>query len=80
MGRLFSLGRFLKNAEGAQIFGYFLPTDKAVYCFSQKTEWDKIWAIFSLAHPVTLEHESKRKSVRFIEKRCYAMVGIINDR
>jgi hypothetical protein len=56
IGRLFSLGSFLKLTEGDPWLLY--STDKTAYLFIlTKTVWSTIWAIFSQPHlaPLTLD-------------------------
>jgi hypothetical protein len=65
VGRLFSLGRFLKNEKGAQFFGPLIFQGYIKMCINfdtQKPAWATIWAIFSQTHPVTL-------AVTLVERR-----------
>jgi hypothetical protein len=54
IGRLFTLGRFLKITKVAQIFGQFLHGTSELLILA-KTGWAVLWAIFSQTLLVTME-------------------------
>jgi hypothetical protein len=54
IGQLFSLGKFLKIKEVAQIIGLLFYTDKLMYLFSHEMVWLYLGRFFSQTHLVTL--------------------------
>jgi hypothetical protein len=54
IGRLFTLGSFLKITKVAQFFGQHLSIYKSVVLFVLKKGWSKLCAIFSQTYLVTL--------------------------
>jgi hypothetical protein len=54
IGRLFSLGRFLKIAEVALILGHFFPRETSYVCFDKNGLGYTLGDFFSQTHLVTL--------------------------
>jgi hypothetical protein len=54
IGRLLTLGSFVKISEIAQIILLLVSTVKVAYYFSQEMDWAIFWATFSQSQLVTL--------------------------
>jgi hypothetical protein len=46
IGRLFTLGWFLKNQKKPKLLGYLFPKQKLCFYFDPKSGWPTLWAIF----------------------------------
>jgi hypothetical protein len=54
VGRLFTLGRFLKITYVAQIVGQYLSTAQVTQTSLEEMGWAAFWVTFSQTHLVTL--------------------------
>jgi hypothetical protein len=63
IGRLFSLGSFLKAIEVSKVEAPFIHEKKLCTNFDKKNSWATFWAMFSQTHLVTLTADLKQLAI-----------------